>query len=231
MRPLLLLLLALLPAPAFAASREYSVTTFDRIRIEGPYAVTLKVGPAVSARADGDQRAIDRLKVEVQGRTLVVRTDATGWGGWSNANSGRVTISLTTPELNMVGVTGSGSLAIDRAKAMRFDIAVGGSGSVTLGALTTDRLGLLLVGSGQVIVAGRAQQTKATLQGSGTIDATKLSVDDLELGSSGSGDAKFAASKTAKVTVNGSGDVTVAGAAACTVNAVGSGEVRCGKGG
>lgn len=230
MRPLLLLL-ALLPAPAFAASRNYSVTTFDRIRVEGPYAVTLKVGSSVSARAEGDQRAIDRLRVEVEGRTLVIRTDASAWGGWDRADTGRVTVSLTTPALSAAGVSGSGTLAIDRAKAQRFDIAVSGSGSVALGAVTTDRLGLVLVGSGQVTVAGRAPQTRATLQGSGSIDATKLAVDDLELGASGSGVARFAASRTAKVSASGSGDVTVAGAPACTVNAVGSGEVRCGKGG
>ena len=227
----LLLLLAFLPAPAMAATRSYSVTTFDRIRVEGPYAVTLKVGSAVSARADGDPRAIDRLKVEVQGRTLVIRADASAWGGWDKTGPGRVTVSLATPELNAAGVSGSGTLAIDRAKAQRFDIAVSGSGSVTLGAVTADRLWLVLVGSGQLTVAGRAQQAKATLQGSGSIDATKLAVDDLELGSSGSGEASFAASKTAKVSATGSGDVTVAGAAACTVNAIGSGEVRCGKGG
>ena len=230
MRPVLLLL-AFLPASASAASRNYGVTTFDRIRVEGPYAVTLKVGSGASARADGDQRAIDRLKVEVQGRTLVVRADASAWGGWDKAVPGRVTLSLTTPELNMVGLSGSGTLSIDRAKAQRFDIAVSGSGSVTLDALIADRLGLVLVGSGQLTVGGRAQQAKATLQGSGTIDATKLAVDDLELAASGSGEAKFAASKTAKVSANGTGDVTVAGAATCTVSTVGSGEVRCGKGG
>ena len=229
MRPILLALV-LLPAPASAATRTYSVTTFDRIRVEGPYAVALKVGPGVSARADGDARAIDRLKVEVQGTTLVIRTDAAGWGGWDKATPGRVALSLTTPALSSVGVSGSGTLAIDRAKAMRFDIAVSGSGSVALGAIATDRLGVVLVGSGRVAVAGRAQQTHATLQGSGSIDATKLAVDDLQLAASGSGEAKFTASKTATVSASGSGDVTVAGAAACTVNAVGSGEVRCGKG-
>lgn len=229
MRPLLLIL-ALLPASALAATRTYSVTTFDRIRLEGPYAVTLKVGPGASARADGDQRAIDRLKVEVQGTTLVIRTDTAGWGGWDKANPGRVSLVVTTPALSGVGLSGSGTLTIDRAKAMRFDIAVSGSGSVALADVATDRLGVVLAGSGQVTVAGRAQQTKAMLQGSGSIDATKLVVDDLEIGSSGSGDAKFAATRTAKISATGAGDVTVAGTATCTVNAVGSGGVRCGKG-
>ena len=227
---LVLLALAAAPAAAAAATRSYSVTGFDRVRIDGPYAVTLNVGPAVSATATGDARAIDRLKVVVQGRTLLVRTDPSGWGGWSDASPGKVALHITAPELSGATLSGAGALAIDRAKAMRFDLAVSGSGSVALAALATDRLGLTLVGSGKVTVAGRAQETRATLQGSGEIDATRLSADDLELGVSGTGGARFAANRTAKVTATGSGDVTVTGAAACTVSALGSGEVRCGKG-
>ncbi len=228
--PACLAAVALLPAPTLAASRTYSVTSFDRIRVDGPYAVTLRVGPAPAARADGDMRAIDRLKVEVQGRTLLVRTDPSGsWGGWAGESPGKVALVVSTPVLASALLGGSGTLAIDRVKALRFEMAVSGSGSVTLGALDADRLALTLVGTGKVAVAGRAQQVKAIVQGSGAIDAGSLAVDDLDLAVSGSGDARFAAAKTAKVTATGSGEVVVTGAAACTVNAIGSGEVSCGK--
>ena len=224
-----LLLLALLPGPALAANRSYSVTDFDRIRIDGPYAVTLRTGAASSASATGDMRAIDRLSVTVQGRTLIVRADSSGWGGWKGESPGRVALSVATPALSSAILGGSGALAIDRAKAMRFEIGLSGSGSIAIGTLAADRLALTLVGSGKVTVAGSAAQTRATLQGSGTIDAAKLASDDLELGVSGTGDASFAAKRSAKVTAAGTGAVTVTGNAACTVNSVGSGEVRCGK--
>jgi hypothetical protein len=230
MRTLLLaLVIAAVGAPAAAATRTYSVTGFEKIRVEGPYAVTLKVGSGGSAVATGDQRAIDRLKVEVQNRTLVVRTDRQAWGGWNKDDPGKVALSVTTPTLTSAVLAGSGSIAIDRAKAQRFDLAVNGSGSASIGALETDRAFLSLVGSGGLTAAGKASQTRASLQGSGTIDGAKLAVDDLDLSATGSGDAAFAARRTAKVTSAGSGDITVAGAAACTVASAGSGEVRCGR--
>jgi hypothetical protein len=223
------LLLALLPGPALAADRNYSVTDFDRIRIDGPYAVTLRTGPASSAAATGDMRAIDRLSVTVQGRTLIVRTDSSAWGGWKGESPGRVALSVTTPALTSAILGGAGALAIDRAKAMRFELGLSGSGSIAIAALAADRLALTLVGNGKVTVAGSVAQTRATLQGGGTIEAGKLASDDLELGVSGTGDARFAAKRSAKVTAAGSGTVTVTGNAACTVNSAGSGEVRCGK--
>jgi hypothetical protein len=227
--PLFLTLVVLFGTPAVAATRTYSVTGFEKIRVEGPYAVTLKVGSGASAVATGDQRAIDRLKVEVQNRTLVIRTDHQAWGAGDRDNGGRVTLSVTTPTLTAAMLAGSGAIAIDRAKAQRFDLAVSGSGSASIGALETDRAFLSVVGAGGLAVAGRASQTRATLQGSGTIDGSKLAADDLDLAVTGSGDASFAARRTAKVSATGSGDVLVAGTAACTVNSVGSGQVRCGR--
>jgi hypothetical protein len=224
-----LVLAASVGSPAAAATRTYSVTGFEKIRVEGPYAVTLKVGTGASAVANGDMRAIDRLKVEVQNRTLIVRTDRQAWGGSGTDGPGRVALSVTTPTLTSALLAGSGSIAIDRAKAQRFDMAVSGSGSASIDALETDRAFLSLVGTGELTVGGKASQTRASLQGSGTIEATKLAVDDLDVAVAGSGDATFAARRTAKVSSTGSGDVTVTGAAACTIASAGSGEVRCGR--
>jgi hypothetical protein len=63
----LLLLAPLMAAPAHAAERGYSVTDFDRIRIDGPYRVTLTTGRSPGARAVGAQAAIEGVAVEVQG--------------------------------------------------------------------------------------------------------------------------------------------------------------------
>jgi hypothetical protein len=223
-------LIAVLAVPAGAATRTYSVTSFDKVRIEGPYTVRLKLGAGGSAVANGDIRAIDRLSVEVSNRVLIVRTSKSAWGGWTGENPGTLTLSVTTPNLVAATLTGSGSIAIDRAKAQRFDLIVGGSGSASIAALEADRAVLSLVGAGGMTVAGKASQARVTLQGSGTIDAAKLATDDLELGVTGSGDARFAARRTAKITASGSGDVTVIGTPACTVAAVGSGAVHCGRG-
>jgi hypothetical protein len=69
---------AALSAPALAADRNYSVTSFDRIRVDGPYRVVLTTGVAPFARASGPAAAIDSVSIEVQGRTLIVRRNRAG---------------------------------------------------------------------------------------------------------------------------------------------------------
>ena len=84
---LALLALASLPAhsaigaAAPATERTFSVTGYDRIRIDGPYRVTLKTGVAPYARAPGSDASNDGLSMKVEGRTLVIRLGSGGWGG------------------------------------------------------------------------------------------------------------------------------------------------------
>jgi len=62
---LALLTLASLPATAAApvAQRNFSVSSFDRIRVDGPYEVRLKTNVAPFARASGSAAASDGVSV------------------------------------------------------------------------------------------------------------------------------------------------------------------------
>jgi hypothetical protein len=230
MRALILLALCL-AAPAAAETRGYTITSFEKIRVTGPFTVNVRTGPGPSARAEGSPAAMDRLRVEVQGSTLVVSSDRNAWSGWQGANPGPVTLNVTTPALSSAILTGSGNLNIDRAKAPRFDLSLTGSGDISLGALAAERLLITVTGSGKATIAGKVAQVRALVQGSGAIAGAKLTAADLDLTVNGSGDVSFAATRAAKVNASGSGDVDVTGSAACSVRATGSGEVRCGRGG
>jgi hypothetical protein len=93
---LALLAVASLPANLFGAApasqRNYSVTSFDRIRVDGPYQVQLQTNVAPYARAKGSQAALDGVSIAVEGRTLIVRAGGGSWGGYSGENPGPVTI-------------------------------------------------------------------------------------------------------------------------------------------
>ena len=58
--------------PASAAERNYTVTGFDRVRLDGPYRVRMTTGVAPFARATGSSAALDSISIEVQGQTLNV---------------------------------------------------------------------------------------------------------------------------------------------------------------
>ena len=60
---------------ATAADRNFGVSGFDRVRVDGDYKVTLTVGAPPSARARGSTRALDPVDIVVEGRTLIVRAN------------------------------------------------------------------------------------------------------------------------------------------------------------
>jgi len=216
---------ALLPAAAPAATRGFSVTSFDRIRVEGPFAVTLRTGTGSSARADGpDRRALDDVRIETMGRTLVIRRDRSGT---SSAPPKGVRIALTTPAVTGATVLGSGSLSVDAARGARFDAAVSGAGALTIARIDTDVLNVTVTGAGSTKLDGATRQLRAILQGAGTLDAPGLTAQDAVLTTAGTATVTLTATRTAKINATGSGDVTILGTPACTVASTGTVEVTC----
>jgi hypothetical protein len=220
--------LAAASAPAAAAERRYMVTDFDRVQVEGPYEVTLATGRPSGATATGSQTAIDRVSVEVQGRTLHVRPNRAAWGGYPGQPIGTVRIAATTRELRGGLVTGPGSLVIDRAGGLRLDLNVSGSGRLGVAAVAADQLVVGLAGSGKIMLGGKARQIRASIQGTGDLDAASLRADDADIGADTAGTIALTALRTAKVRANGIGIVEIGGTPACTVTGLGAGGVRCG---
>ncbi|API60662.1 hypothetical protein BSL82_16320 [Tardibacter chloracetimidivorans] len=219
-----------LAGQAHAAGRSFSVTGFDKLRVEGPYTVDVRTGAGSSARASGDLRALDRLSVTVQGRTLIVRPDRSGWTGWPGERpGGEVTLSISTPSLSSAALNGSGSVSIDRMAGSRIDLWVSGSGNASVAEIEADRLDLSLSGSGKVVLAGKAAQARVTVLGAGNVDAHGLTVADADVTMAGAGDVTLSATRRATVKAEGAGNVTIGGSPACAVAGRGQGVVRCGK--
>jgi hypothetical protein len=226
-----LLLAAAAAAPASAAERTYPVTDFDRVQVEGPYEVVLVTGGGSAARASGSEAALERVTVEVQSGVLKVHPNRSGWGGYPGANAGPVRIAASTRLLRAATVIGAGTVVIDHIGGLRADLSVSGSGRIAVRRVDADTLMLGLIGSGRITAAGAAKQVRATIQGSGDLDAAALSADDLVLNAETAGTVAIAARRSAKLRSGGSGNVEVSGPAACTVTATGAGQVRCGRGG
>ena len=224
---LALLVLASLPAGAAApvTQRNYSVTTFDRIRLDGPYEVRLTTNVAPYARAKGSAASLDGVSVTVEGRTLIVRPSTSGWGGYPGENRGPVTIELGTHDLATAWLNGSGTLIIDKVKGLGFDLAIQGAGSARIESVDIDQLKLGMSGAGSARLAGRAAKLTATVRGSSSLDAEGLLVKDAVIGAEGPAIVRANVTNAAKVDAIGLAAVTLAGKPACTVNAKGSASV------
>lgn len=218
--------LASLCAPLAAATRNYTVTSFDRIRVEGPYAVSVRVGGASFARAEGGQRALDAVSLRVEGRTLYVRADRSAQvGNFGGGSSAPVTISVGTPDLAQATLSGAGSVAIDRLRGLEFVLLLSGSGSASIASADVDRLRVSLIGAGSARLAGRARQFTAIIRGPGSIEAAGLVSADATLSALGAATMTASASNSAKVSASGTASIALEGRPACDLKVAGSATV------
>src|SRR5215213_963648 len=204
-------------APAGAATRNFGVSGFEKVRVDGPFKVRLSTGVAPFAQASGSAAALERVSLEVRGNTLVVQTSASSWGGYPGQQAGPVEISIGTHELSSAWVNGSGSLAIDRARGLKFDLSVQGSGAAAIEQVDVDQLSVNIVGTGSVVLAGRTGKLTALVRGVSSLDAARLATKDATIGAEGA--ATVSANVANAITVDGSGPVTItlAGAPSCTL--------------
>ncbi len=225
----LLALLALASLPAMAAAptaqRTFSVTSFDRIRVDGPYAVRLTTNVAPYARASGSSAALDGVSLKVEGRTLIVRANSASWGGYPGQQRGPVTIEVGTHDLGAAWLNGAGSLTVDRVRGLSFDLAMQGSGTARIDYVDIDQMKVGISGAASARLAGRAARLTATVRGSSLLDGEALTVKDATIGAEGPAIVKLFASDTAKVDALGLAAVTFGGNPACTVKAHGSATV------
>ena len=214
-----------LATPALAAEQSFPVGGFDHIALGGSPDVTVTTGRAVSVRASGEQKALDRLDIRVEGGVLKIGTKRGDWG-WRDW--GKVSIAVTVPMVRGVELGGSGTVSVDRVRAPAFAAEVGGSGTIRVAALDTQSASFSLAGSGSVEAAGHCGAGNASVTGSGRLRLAGLRCDTLTASITGSGDIDATATRTADVSVMGSGDARVGGGARCSVSKHGSGSVACG---
>lgn len=217
---------ASIATPAIAGEMSFPVGSFDRVSLGGSPQVTVSTGKTVSVRASGEQKALDRLDIRVEGGVLRIGSKRGKWN-WSWGDVGRVRIAVTVPMVRGVDLGGSGSVTVDRVRVPAFDAAVGGSGAIRIAALDTDRASFEVGGSGSIAAAGRCGDAQTSIGGSGSLKLAGLKCATLTASIGGSGDIDAFASRIAKVSVAGSGDARIAGGAKCSVAKAGSGSVTC----
>lgn len=216
---------ALSATPAGAATRNFGITSFQKVRIEGPFRVTLHTGVAPYARAVGSQAALDRVDIDTSGNTLTIRNSLSAWGGYKGQDSGTVEIVLGTHELSSAWMSGSGTIAIDRVKAQTFDLAVNGSGGAEIGDARVDQLTVNLTGTSSARLAGQAGKVTVQVRGVSSLAAGSLTADNAVLNADGAATIEASVRDTVKVNASGPATIRLGGRPSCTLKVSGSAEV------
>lgn len=212
-------------APVSAANRTLGITSFEKLRVEGPYKVTIRTGVAPYARAVGDQAALDRITVEMRNNVLIVRNERPTAGSYTSTDRGAVSIELGTHDLSSAWLTGSGSLAIDRVRGLSFDLSVQGSGAAEIGQAEVDRMSVSLFGTATARLAGRTDRLTATVRGVSSLDAAALPASDGVIVAEGAATISATIRDSAKVDADGPASIALTGRPSCTIRANGSAEV------
>jgi hypothetical protein len=209
---------------ASAPERSFIVGSFERLRVDGPFDVTVVTG-SPNASASGDARALDQVSVRVDGTTLFVSAGALG-GGQPRAVAPRITVSV--PALRSVLVNGGGRVKIAEMRGARVDMMLNGAGSLDVGAVDADEASVSLTGTGAVTVGGKAMKARISAYGAGSIDAGGFTANDAMVISQSSGDMRVGVRYTAQIIAAGAGGIGIVGAPECRVS--GPGPVDCGAG-
>jgi hypothetical protein len=221
---------AAIAAPADAATRNFGITSFEKIRVDGPFNVSLATGVAPFARASGSPAALDRVAIEVRGNTLVVHSNLDSWGGYPGKDTGPVEVSLGTHDLSQAWINGSGALSIDKVRGLTFGLSVAGSAITDIDSVDVDQLNVSIVGNASATLAGRAASMTSVLRGISTLDAADLHTKDATLGAEGAATIKADVSNSVKVDATGPATVRLTGSPACALRVTGSATVSgCGS--
>lgn len=189
-------------------NKEIFVADFTGLNVKGSPDVvfTQRAGkPKVSIYTSDN--IIDLLDVHVDGKTLHI-----GFKKNVSVNYHKLTIQVSSPALNRISVTGSGTVKIAEQ-------------------LNTEQLALRVSGSGDIFGKNiTCTQCQATVTGSGDIFLEKLNSTTTQAEITGSGDISLEGNtREATYQVTGSGDLTASNLKAETVSAsiTGSGDIEC----
>jgi hypothetical protein len=212
----------ILASPVHAATRNFGITGFTKIRVEGPYKVTLTTGVPPFAKATGSATALGRVAIDVRGDTLVVQTNPSAWGGYPGENPGPVEVAIGTHDLSSASLTGAGSIAIDRVQGLTFSLAVQGSGAAEIGNVAADQMEVSLAGTASAKLKGRARSVTALVRGLSSLDAANLTSPEAHITADGSSTIDANVTDTARVDAWGPATIRLSGRPSCTLKVTGS---------
>jgi hypothetical protein len=225
---LLILGVAASATSAIAATKNYGLTSFDTVDVQGAYQISITLGTAVSAQAEGSQAALDSLEMLVIGNRLVIRERQNGAAQVRRDGRGPVKIYLkAAANLKSVNLSGSGSVAVNGLAGTKIQFALNGSGQIAASIKKADQIQLLVEGSGSVSLTGVARSMTTEFSGTGVIDASALLVRQLELRQSGAGNSRYTISEFATISASGMGNIEIAGRGLCRIQKDSGANIQC----
>jgi Putative auto-transporter adhesin, head GIN domain len=223
------LLLLILPQSANAAERKFLMGGFDDIIVEGDMQLNIVTGTTPSAKATGDRRVLDSVKIYRQGSTLTVRLQDIINNNQSVPIKEPLLITLTNRQVRNITVRGNARVTIDAVKGFAAsNILIIGSGELTIANMLVDQLGVIMSGNAKMtLAAGSTKMARINMDGSGTFAASGMQTRALQLTHNGNATSSAMVSEKAEIFNTGAGTIQISGPGRCFIRKAGSATITC----
>ena len=228
--PAFILAIALLSGFAIGQSGDKEtrdVKDFTKVSFGVSGNLYINIGPEFKVVLEGEKRYLDEIITEVSGGKLVIKNENWRMNNWRMNE--KVTVYITMPELNGLGVSGSGKAEIkDAVKTGDLNLSVSGSGKLYASDITVSNLDCSISGSGDISLGGGGSSSKAgiSISGSGNYFGEAFKISSAEIHISGSGNCECNVTESLRASISGSGNVTYGGNPKLDAHVSGSGKVK-----
>jgi hypothetical protein len=216
---------------------------FDQIENSTPCDIVYKKADTAAILLSADQNILDHIDTEVCNHKLEIRIRPLGI---ILDYSKRPVITVTSPSLNEISLSGSGSLSADEMSGATVSVKLSGSGDITVNRINCTELSAMVSGSGDIAlklaectnsdistsgsgtisVTGQCDKEHARISGSGKIDGRNFITNSATVAISGSGDVYSNVKDYLKATISGSGDIYLYGNPRVDQKRSGSGKIK-----
>lgn len=215
---------------AFAQTRETrEVGSFTRISYRVPGKLYLKQGSPQKVELVGAADVLKEIEVDVSGDKLIIGKE-NRWMDWGWSSKIDLTVYITVPTIEAVGVAGSGDLFCeDKINVNNLDLSVSGSGSMRLAFNASGDVEADVSGSGDMDLKGSCNNFDSDVSGSGKVYVSASIKERADLGVAGSGKIQMQGNvRDVKASISGSGRINAGELLAekCDVRISGSGDME-----
>ena len=212
---------------------DISVSSFEKIRIEGTVDVRFHIGDAHRAVLTYNTN-LDRDKIEIfsQNSVLYVKNNnKCNNNDFSlfNRNSSKkclVVVDVYCQVLTSVSIFGSGDFkGIDHITSSTFAVEVTGAGDFT-GTVKCDNFSAKISGAGDIRISGTSENADITVAGAGDFRGRSFDTKNATVNINGAGDARISVTDNLKARVSGAGVLTYYGNPKADVSSSGGGNIR-----
>jgi hypothetical protein len=226
------LILAITACTAFAANQSdvketRALSGFTKVGFGVSGNLYINIGPEFKVVLEGEKRVLENVITEVSGGKLIIKNENWRMSNWRMNE--KVTVYITMPELNGLGVSGSGKAEIkDAVKTGDLYLSVSGSGKLYASDVTVSKLDCSISGSGDITLGSGGSSSKAgvSISGSGNYFGESFKIGSAEIHISGSGNCECNVTESLRASISGSGNVTYGGNPKLDAHVSGSGKVR-----